>query len=183
LFIIFIIYIVGKGTSSRDGCGIAGALLEKLDEKQISGIFSTHLHELFKISLNFKHVTYKKMGIDINNITNELKWSYLLEDGKCTNSMALSTAKDYGIPNEVLERASELIDEFDYIYNSTDSLDFNNNNNFNNNHSIIINNNKFQLENLIKFMQDVFNEFNLDTDGDNRLNKIKYGNCYFFYFF
>lgn len=57
---------LGKGTSSRDGSALAGALLEFLDRKQVSGIFATHLHELFLLPLQLNHVTNKKMDVQID---------------------------------------------------------------------------------------------------------------------
>jgi hypothetical protein len=40
-------------------------------------------------------------------------WTYKLEDGKCTNSMALETAKEYGISSNIITRAAELAKIFD----------------------------------------------------------------------
>ena len=56
---------IGKGTATRDGTCLAGALLEALDQRgklfvinrgnkiflAVYGIFSTHLHELFQIPI------------------------------------------------------------------------------------------------------------------------------------
>lgn len=56
--------MLGKGTSSKDGSGLSGALLETLDQKQVSGIFSTHLHELFHLPLKLsRRVQNKRMGL------------------------------------------------------------------------------------------------------------------------
>lgn len=49
---------------SRDGAALAGALLEEMDRVSISGIFATHLHELFDLPLNTKTLSCKRMGID-----------------------------------------------------------------------------------------------------------------------
>lgn len=35
-----------------------------MDRKSITGIFATHLHELFDLPLNTKTLSYKRMGID-----------------------------------------------------------------------------------------------------------------------
>ena len=40
---------LGRGTSSRDGAAVAGALLESLDELHAAGIFATHLHDLLQL--------------------------------------------------------------------------------------------------------------------------------------
>jgi len=46
---------LGKGTSSRDGASLAGAIIEELSQPRhnIMGIFATHLHELFLLPLRF----------------------------------------------------------------------------------------------------------------------------------
>ena len=36
------------------------------------------------------------------------RWKYKLEDGVCTNSLALITASQFGVPNNVLIRAAEM---------------------------------------------------------------------------
>lgn len=42
-------------------------------------------------------------------------WTYVLEDGNCEDSMALQTAKLYGLPDSLLLRAAELASEFDKL--------------------------------------------------------------------
>jgi len=42
-----------------------------------------------------------------------VKWTYQLEDGRCVDSMAWFTARKYGIPEAILERARVLGGEFD----------------------------------------------------------------------
>ena len=106
---------LGRGTSSRDGAAIAGALLEHLDSIGTSGIFSTHLHELFKLPLEVNNVKKKKMGI-LAQEGGMVRWTYKLEDGECEDSMALLTAKHFGLPNSLLRRAETLSYAFDEIY-------------------------------------------------------------------
>ena len=66
---------LGKGTSAKDGSALSGALLEHLDQRRISGIFSTHLHELFRLPLRLKSVTDKKMGYAVDD-AGVLIWVY-----------------------------------------------------------------------------------------------------------
>lgn len=40
--------------------------------------------------------------------TGEVRWTYTLEDGRCTDSMALNTAKQYGIDRTIVDRAEAL---------------------------------------------------------------------------
>lgn len=54
----------GKGTSAKDGSALSGALLEHLDRRNITGVFATHLHELFMLPLQLRTVRDKKMGFE-----------------------------------------------------------------------------------------------------------------------
>ena len=95
----------------------------------VLGIFATHLHEIFQLPLNIKRVQRKKMGINLLDSGNWI-WTYKLEDGICTDSLALYTAKLYGLPDQIINRASALSDlfeekcrpRFDYQQNSVDEL-------------------------------------------------------------
>jgi len=56
---------LGRGTSSRDGAALAGALLEALDAAGAGGIFSTHLHELLDLPLQLSpRVSRRRMGVN-----------------------------------------------------------------------------------------------------------------------
>ena len=113
---------IGKGTSSRDGAAIAGALLEYLDQRQVNGIFATHLHELLALPLHTKRLHRRRMGIkylpESSQSSHHLslktpQWTYCLEDGVCTDSMAIVTARAFGLPDSLLERATTLGAIFD----------------------------------------------------------------------
>ena len=107
---------IGKGTSARDGTILAGAIIEALDQRNVSGIFSTHLHELFQLPLRTRHVEYKRMGTVYNPAAEpKIAWTYTLEDGTCTNSLALETARQFGISDQIYDRAVELGSAFDKI--------------------------------------------------------------------
>ena len=54
----------GKGTSARDGSALAGALLEELDARGTSGVFATHLHEVFELPLLLPRTTEKRMRFE-----------------------------------------------------------------------------------------------------------------------
>ena len=42
-------------------------------------------------------------------------WNYQLEDGRCVDSMALVTAKQYGIDAKIVQRAAQLAQTFDAL--------------------------------------------------------------------
>lgn len=102
----------GKGTSARDGSGLSGALLEALDEMAVTGVLATHLHELFQLPLNLSSVSNKRMGLRFNE-KNVPRWTYTIEDGTCTDSLALHTARLHGISPKIISRAEQLVELFD----------------------------------------------------------------------
>ncbi len=135
---------IGRGTSSRDGAALAGALLEALGTAGVHGIFATHLHEVLRLPLHVPGMQLKRMsaalgasadssssgvkgpsaessssssrinsGGGVGGTRKPIRWTYLLEDGLCTNSLALETARAYGLPERVLSRAEELTAAFD----------------------------------------------------------------------
>ncbi|KAJ1440208.1 muts domain V-domain-containing protein [Ochromonadaceae sp. CCMP2298] len=143
---------LGKGTSSKEGAAVAGAVLEWLDQSpRITAIFSTHLHELFDMGLRLGGVQEKTIGFseggggggyggsagssgDRESSTTGgsgdsgsgrtdgaeqggqggqggqgQSSEHLLQDGRCTNSMALATAKQCGVDANLIQRAAQLI--------------------------------------------------------------------------
>eukprot|EP00548_Thalassiothrix_antarctica_P007419 CAMPEP_0194140440 /NCGR_PEP_ID=MMETSP0152-20130528/9984_1 /TAXON_ID=1049557 /ORGANISM="Thalassiothrix antarctica, Strain L6-D1" /LENGTH=1402 /DNA_ID=CAMNT_0038838687 /DNA_START=399 /DNA_END=4607 /DNA_ORIENTATION=+ len=109
---------LGRGTSPRDGTGIAAAVMEEMASTGMSGIFATHLHGILKLDLKGRHrIQNKRMAVDIdyddvqeeNISSSHLQLTYLLEDGICTDSQALETAARFGFPSRVLNRAKALI--------------------------------------------------------------------------
>lgn len=106
---------LGRGTSPRDGTRLAGAVLEEMALTGMSGMFATHLHDILQLPLAGWHrITRKRMAIhERDQSGHELanyKWTYKLEDGVCTDSMALVTAARFGLPQRVLERAEFFAD-------------------------------------------------------------------------
>ena len=139
---------LGRGTSSRDGAAVAGALLETLDDLRAAGIFATHLHELLQLPLELSpRVSRRRMGVrwavaakaeeeeeeeeerrwllaDGEGdgdalVTAEPIWTYQLEEGICTDSLALHTARRFGLSESMLSRAATLATSFDAACRST----------------------------------------------------------------
>ena len=101
---------LGRGTSPRDGTRLSGAVLEAMAAAGMSGIFATHLHDIFKLPLQSKsRIVQKRMAIHEQTFDgDDYTWTYRLEDGVCTDSLALITAKKFGIPFDILQRAEAL---------------------------------------------------------------------------
>jgi len=120
---------LGRGTSPRDGTRLAGAVLEAMAKAGMSGFFATHLHDILNLPLeSSERIVKKKMAIhdeeyqegeDVVDDTgvvlasktlgrHHYQWTYRLADGVCTDSMALVTAAQFGLPEDVLARAEAL---------------------------------------------------------------------------
>lgn len=102
---------LGRGTSPRDGTRLAGAVLEEMAQAGMGGIFATHLHDILNLPLHARdRIRTKQMAIhehdDAGKEVSRYSWTYRIEDGVCTDSMALITASRFGLPSKVLERAA-----------------------------------------------------------------------------
>ena len=79
---------IGRGTSPKDGTSLAGAILEEMSGSSgMSGMFATHLHGILNLpysSAAEARLRKKRMAITEDD-DGDLKWTYLLEDGICTN--------------------------------------------------------------------------------------------------
>lgn len=102
---------LGRGTSPEDGTRLSAAILESMAQSGMSGIFATHLHGILSFTnLVLDRITMKRMAIDDREMQekdNVGMWKYTLEDGICLDSMALVTAKHFGLPKSVIERANK----------------------------------------------------------------------------
>ncbi|KAL1524966.1 hypothetical protein AB1Y20_019842 [Prymnesium parvum] len=103
---------IGRGTSTREGAALGVALLEWLDAKGMNAMFATHLHEIETLlstmpPLPSLHRRCLRVSTDVDG---QVKMHYALEEGVCTDSLALNSARNAGLPNELLTRMQELVD-------------------------------------------------------------------------
>lgn len=95
-----------RGTETAKGTCIAGSIVETLDQIGCLGIVSTHLHGIFDLPLTTKRTVYKAMGTE--NVDGRISPTWKLIDGVCRESLAFETARNEGLPEKVILRASEL---------------------------------------------------------------------------
>ncbi|KAL3915457.1 MAG: hypothetical protein SGILL_005645 [Bacillariaceae sp.] len=113
---------LARGTSPYDGTRLAGAVLEAMAERGMSGFFATHLHDIIDLNLRGRdRIALKRMAIlhdgrDARHNAESYEWTYQLEDGVCTDSLALVTAERFGLPDDILLRADELGEELDNLH-------------------------------------------------------------------
>lgn len=103
---------IGRGTSTFDGLSIAWAVVEHISNPKLLGaktLFATHYHELTELegkldSVNNYCIAVKEHGDDIIFLRKIIK-------GGADKSYGIQVAKLAGVPDSVLKRAHEIVDE------------------------------------------------------------------------
>ena len=107
---LIIIDELGRGTSTSDGQSIAMATLEKLNHLNVKTLFSTHYHQLTEINLP----RVKNYHLDIiENDDGSINFVRKLKPGSANKSYGIHVAKLAGIPDDVIIRAFELLEQIE----------------------------------------------------------------------
>lgn len=103
---------IGRGTATYDGMALAQAMLEYIDDAiGAKTLFSTHYHELTQ--LEEEHHSMKNVHVDVREDKNEIEFRYRVIDGKADKSYGINVAKLAHLPKVVLDRASQLLSDFE----------------------------------------------------------------------
>lgn len=103
---------IGRGTSTFDGLSIAWAVVEHISNTRLLGaktLFATHYHELTELEgimsgVNNYCIAVKEQGDDIVFLRKIIK-------GGADKSYGIQVAKLAGVPESVIARAKELVEE------------------------------------------------------------------------
>ena len=103
---------IGRGTSTYDGLSIAWAVVEHISNPKLLGaktLFATHYHELTELegklnNVNNYCVAVKEKGDDIVFLRKIVK-------GGADKSYGIQVAKLAGVPDSVIARAREIVEE------------------------------------------------------------------------
>ena len=103
---------IGRGTSTFDGLSIAWAVVEHISNTKLLGaktLFATHYHELTELEgkldgVNNYCIAVKEKGDDIVFLRKIVK-------GGADKSYGIQVAKLAGLPDSVIERAKEIVNE------------------------------------------------------------------------
>ncbi len=107
---LIIIDELGRGTSTSDGQSIAMATLEKLHDLKAKTLFSTHYHQLTEINLP----RVKNYHLDIiENDDGSINFVRKLSSGSTDKSYGIHVAKLAGIPDDVVIRAFEILEQIE----------------------------------------------------------------------
>ncbi|MEO0074612.1 MAG: DNA mismatch repair protein MutS [candidate division WOR-3 bacterium] len=105
---------IGRGTATYDGLAIAWAVVEYLHQNEKikpKTLFATHYHELTDI------VQYLPRVKNLNFLAKESEDSIIflrkLVPGKADRSYGIAVAKLAGLPDEVIERANDVLQYFE----------------------------------------------------------------------
>lgn len=103
---------IGRGTATYDGMALAQAMLEYIDEAiGAKTLFSTHYHELTELAE--EHQSMRNVHVDVREEKNEIEFRYRVIEGKADKSYGINVAKLARLPKVVLDRASQLLLNFE----------------------------------------------------------------------
>ncbi|NEU29289.1 DNA mismatch repair protein MutS [bacterium LRH843] len=103
---------IGRGTSTYDGMALAQAIIEYIhDHVRAKTLFSTHYHELTQL---------EELLADVRNVhvaaieeNGEVVFLHKVVDGQADRSYGIYVAQLAGLPNEVINRAEGLLEQFE----------------------------------------------------------------------
>ncbi len=101
---------IGRGTSTFDGLSIAWAVAEYLSEKEdvrAKTLFATHYHELTELALTQPRI--KNYHVSVKEWKDDIIFLRKISPGPSDQSYGIHVAKLAGIPQEVVERAKEVL--------------------------------------------------------------------------
>ena len=101
---------VGRGTSTYDGMSIARAVIEAIAKKdgiRAKTMFATHYHELTILDSEFKNI--KNYNIAAKKRDDDIIFLRRIVHGPSDDSFGIEVAKLAGVPNDVIERAKEIL--------------------------------------------------------------------------
>ena len=105
---------VGRGTSTYDGLSIAWAVTEYISNQDKIGaksLFATHYHELTDLEDHLPGV--KNYNIAVEEEDEDVVFLRKIIPGGADKSYGIEVAKRAGIPDEVIDRSKEILDNLE----------------------------------------------------------------------
>jgi DNA mismatch repair protein MutS len=105
---------IGRGTSTYDGLSIAWAVAEALHGREGEGVrtlFATHYHELTELVATKQRV--KNFNIAVREWNDQIIFLRKLVPGGTSRSYGIQVARIAGIPEDVLRRAKEILENLE----------------------------------------------------------------------
>ena len=99
---------LGRGTATYDGMSLAQSILEYI---HAFTLFSTHYHALTRLDKNFKNI--KNVHVSAVENGNEITFLHKIKNGSVDKSYGIHVARLAKMPDELLNRAQEILDEYE----------------------------------------------------------------------
>ena len=103
---------IGRGPSTFDGLAIAWAVIEHISNTKLCGaktLFATHYHELTELEGKLSGVT--NYCIAVKEKGDDIVFLRKIVNGGAVKSYGIQVAKLAGVPDSVINRAKELVEE------------------------------------------------------------------------
>ena len=112
---------LGRGTATFDGMSLAPAILEYVANKiKCKTLFSTHYHELTDMEKNIPNLKNKHVSAVEEN--GNITFLHKVKDGSVDKSYGINVAKLAGLPDEVIDRASGILNIYENKEKKTDTI-------------------------------------------------------------
>ena len=105
---------IGRGTSTYDGLSIAWAVAEALHDRDKQGVrtlFATHYHELTELVVSKQRV--KNFNVAVREWNDRIIFLRKLVPGGTSRSYGIQVARIAGLPESVLRRAKEILENLE----------------------------------------------------------------------
>ena len=123
---------LGRGTATYDGMSLAQSILEYISKNiKCKTLFSTHYHELTDLANKIKSI--KNIHVEAHEDNGKVTFLHKVKDGAIDKSYGIHVARLAKMPEEVLDRAAEILNEYESKERKTKksniqvSFDFENN--------------------------------------------------------
>ncbi len=103
---------IGRGTSTYDGLSIAWAVIEHISNRKYLGaktLFATHYHELTELEGKISNVN--NYCIAVQEKGDDIIFLHKIIKGGADKSYGIQVAKLAGVPDMVIDRAKEIVQE------------------------------------------------------------------------
>ncbi|HOP06878.1 MAG TPA: DNA mismatch repair protein MutS [candidate division Zixibacteria bacterium] len=99
---------VGRGTSTFDGLSVAWAVVEHINEHNLSRtVFATHYHELTSLAQIYDRV--KNYQVTVRKWESQVLFLHQIIEGGCDDSYGIEVARLAGVPRQAIARARQIL--------------------------------------------------------------------------
>jgi DNA mismatch repair protein MutS len=111
---------IGRGTSTYDGLSIAWAVAEEIKQIGAKTLFATHYHHLNDLEKDTPGV--RNYRIAVREEKDRIIWLRKIVPGGTDRSYGIEVARLAGLPDDVIERAKEILQDLESKDNGTDTV-------------------------------------------------------------